>query len=105
MILTQKLRTLCTLSHCIALSMYMYMKYAVTLLQVVWMDKSDNVLYYNENPIIDDRRFTLSRYNRNWDLTIERVRASDAGTYRCVANIVPIKLKYYRLTVFGESDT
>ena len=67
------------------------------------MDKHDNVLYYNENRMIDDDRFTLSKLDRSWDLIIRRVTAKDEGSYRCVANTQPIKLKYYQLTIFGKS--
>jgi len=66
------------------------------------MDKHDNVLYFNENRMIDDMRFAMSKLDRNWDLVIRKVDARDEGSYRCVANTVPIKLKYYQLTVFGK---
>jgi len=65
------------------------------------MDKHDNVLYFNENRMIDDMRFAMSKLDRNWDLVIRKVDARDEGSYRCVANTVPIKLNY-QLTVFGK---
>lgn len=66
------------------------------------MDKHDNVLYYNENRMIDDPRFMLTRLNRNWDLIIREIDIHDEGSYRCVANTAPIKLKFYQLTVYGK---
>ena len=66
------------------------------------MDEKDNVLYYNEARIIDDKRFTLLNMGRSWDLIIRSVNESDQGIYRCAANTIPIKLKYYKLDVFGR---
>lgn len=67
------------------------------------MDELDNVLYYNDNKIIDSRRFTLKTgMGRNWDMMIHDVESSDEGLYRCVANTSPITIKYYKLTVFGR---
>lgn len=66
------------------------------------MDEHDNVLYYNENKIIDNGRFMLTQRSKHWEMQIYEVRAEDEGLYRCVANTNPIKIKYYQLTVFGE---
>ena len=65
------------------------------------MDQHDNVLYYNENKIIDSNRFRLAQRDKDWTMEIYDVRVEDEGLYRCVANTNPIKIKYYQLVVFG----
>ena len=71
------------------------------------MDKGDNVLFYNEERIIDDARFavTFDNSRTQWSMRIFGVSPKDNGRYRCVANTKPIKLKYYQLTVFGKLST
>lgn len=66
------------------------------------MDKYDNVLFYNELRIIDDRRFELLRQGSTWNLRITGLVRRDAGKYRCVVNSDPVIFKYYELTVYGE---
>lgn len=70
--------------------------------KVLWMDDSNNVLFYNDVKMIDNMRYTLSKLSRNWDLVIRNVSESDEGIYRCVANTGPVNLKFYKLTVFGK---
>ncbi|KAF6017053.1 hypothetical protein EB796_024639 [Bugula neritina] len=62
---------------------------------MVWMDEFDNVLYYNENHVIDDIRFKLSHSGTKWDLIIQNVTRRDAGKYRCFSNAQPLQLHYY----------
>jgi len=70
---------------------------------MVWMDEFDNVLYYNENHVIDDIRFELSHSGTKWDLIIRNVTRRDAGKYRCFSNAQPLQLHYYYdLVVLGR---
>lgn len=72
---------------------------------MVWMDEFDNVLYYNENHVIDDIRFKLSHSGTKWDLIIQNVTRRDAGKYRCFSNAQPLQLHYYYdLVVLGKRD-
>jgi len=66
------------------------------------MDQYDNVLFFNENKMIDDPSFELMQSGSTWNLRINNIKARHAGRYRCVVNTVPIKMKYYELTVLGK---
>lgn len=64
------------------------------------MDKYDNVLYYNEERIIDDERFILLQPDDSqWNLQIKDLSARDGGRYRCITNTDPILITYYDLIV------
>ncbi|XP_067936456.1 neuronal growth regulator 1-like [Watersipora subatra] len=69
-------------------------------LRVIWMDKMSNVLYYNEQRMIDDTRFTVSVFDRNWNLNIINVDSSDEGEYQCIISTNPMQFHYYWLTIF-----
>lgn len=66
------------------------------------MDKADNVLYYNEDRMIDDNRFNLTRTGNNWNLLINKISPLDAGQYRCVVNTDPVQVKFYGVAVLGK---
>lgn len=69
------------------------------------MDKYDNVLFFNDERIIDDPRFDLIQPNNMWNLRIQNVSPLDAGKYRCIINTEPIESKFYELIVYGKSTT
>ncbi|XP_067930991.1 lachesin-like [Watersipora subatra] len=67
---------------------------------VAWMDKMDNVLFYNEQRIIDDERFEMLHSGNQWNLQIKNVSTLDGGQYRCLLNSSPVQLKFSDLIVY-----
>lgn len=68
------------------------------------MDKYDNVLFWNDNRIIDDMRFEMLDQNSMWNLRIKEVSPLDAGKYRCVTNTEPVQYRFYELIVYGNDN-
>lgn len=67
------------------------------------MDKYDNVLYYNQDRIIDDSRFELMKQGEFiWNLRISNLAPRDSGKYRCLTNTETIQSILYDLIVYSK---
>ena len=67
------------------------------------MDKLDNVLSYNDVTITDDARFDVYRIGNKYNLKLTNASTTDAGTYRCIMNTIPMQIKRYLIHVIGMS--
>ncbi|XP_056016417.1 lachesin-like [Ostrea edulis] len=66
----------------------------------MWIDHKKMILTLDMRRIIRDERITIERpFISDWNLFIHGVELSDAGTYMCQVNTVPVKSKYIVLSV------
>lgn len=65
------------------------------------MDQYNNVLYYNNDRIIDNENFELIRPGDSnmWNLRITQLANKDEGRYRCIENSESIQIQYFDLIV------
>lgn len=70
----------------------------------MWEGPDGKVLAINNERTIDDVRISIVRpYIRDWNLHIDRVRATDQGEYRCSVGPFDPITKIINLYVKGEN--
>ena len=71
----------------------------------MWVDPQNQLISKNLEVRSSDRRYSVSQpYQRLWILSIDNVKRTDAGEYKCNIQTNPPQIKTVSLDVHGKME-